>query len=182
MRDMLLHMQQINTKQVGIGVLVALMTAAAILLINAAVQQSAPREQLEAPASNWQTYENSRFGYSVPYPADTFTTTFRSQNGDGAVFSSENGAHTLRVFASHNALNRSVQEIVAEREEQFAEASARELAPRTVVLAGQMPDGSRRVERVQVADNTIYTLVLSMADESLSSGTIVNMLQSFTIE
>lgn len=178
-------MQQIphiNTKQVGIGVLVALMTVAAILLINAAVEQNAPQEQIEAPAGTWQTYENSRFSYSVPYPADTFTTTFRSQNGDGAVFSSDTGAYTLRVFASHNALDRSLDEIIAEREQAFANASSRELAPRTVVLAGQTAEGTRRVERVQLHDGTIYTLVLAMDDASLPSGSIVHMLQSFQVQ
>jgi len=50
-------------------------------------------------AAEWTQYSNARFGYTIAVPPG-FSLQRRSENSDGAVFSSSDGEQTLAVWGS----------------------------------------------------------------------------------
>lgn len=70
-------------------------------------------------AADTVTYENSRFGTSISFPADIFVTQMDPpENGDGMTWLSDDGA-SLAVYGMNNAL-------MADTETLADQASARE--------------------------------------------------------
>lgn len=59
----------------------------------------------QAAPLRYQSYQNARFGYAIPYPAALVKPFPESQNGDGRRFVSADGATTLTVYAHYNALD-----------------------------------------------------------------------------
>ena len=55
-------------------------------------------------------YRNSRFGYSIEYPANLLYPQGESENGDGQKFSSRDSRVVLIVYGSNNALEESLEE------------------------------------------------------------------------
>jgi hypothetical protein len=54
-----------------------------------------------APAlAQWDSYENARFGYELSVPPG-FAGGGEADNGDGQVFTSEDGTQTLRVYGGN---------------------------------------------------------------------------------
>lgn len=51
-------------------------------------------------ATDWETYENTRFGYEVAVPPD-FIGEGESQSGDGQVFRAATGTAALHVWGGH---------------------------------------------------------------------------------
>lgn len=58
----------------------------------------------------WTTYTNSRFGYSIYYPAGLFAAGQPPENGSGMTFTSRDGRAKIVVFGVHNAEKLSVRE------------------------------------------------------------------------
>jgi len=56
-------------------------------------------------------YENYRFGFQVKYPRDILFPQGESENGDGQVFSSSDGAFTLAVWGEIKPVGSSVDEL-----------------------------------------------------------------------
>ena len=54
------------------------------------------------PGSDWTTYRNERFGFSLRYPADVFEVERTSEAGDGQVFVGMRGHGRLLVGAFAN--------------------------------------------------------------------------------
>jgi hypothetical protein len=52
--------------------------------------------------SNYKTYINARFGYSISYPADLLAPQGEADNGDGQIF--KNRDAEMRVFGSNMLL------------------------------------------------------------------------------
>jgi len=52
-------------------------------------------------ADGLAVYHNSRFGYSVDYPADLLVPQGEAANGDGQVFKAKKGDATLTVFGQY---------------------------------------------------------------------------------
>lgn len=67
--------------------------------------------------SQYQTYHNARFDYSLSYPVDVFIPQGEADNGDGQRFLSKDGRAEMLVYGSNNALKQTLQQA-------FAEASA----------------------------------------------------------
>jgi len=66
-----------------------------------------------ASASNragWETYNNSRFGYSIQVPPKLEKT--ESTNGDGASFTTWDPPMTIRVWAENNDQNLAAQQAI----------------------------------------------------------------------
>jgi hypothetical protein len=57
----------------------------------------------------YHTYANSRFGYTIKYPANVLIPQGESTNSDGQKFISSDGSASLLVWGSHNALDESLQ-------------------------------------------------------------------------
>ncbi|MHC5234179.1 cupin domain-containing protein [Brucella sp. LJL56] len=84
----------------------------------------------------WKVYVNARFGYSICYPADLLTVQFRSDNGDGAVFSSKSGAE-LRVWGRYNVLEQGMNTIIAGLAGENAVVSYRHSTENWAVVSGK---------------------------------------------
>ena len=89
----------------------------------------------QAAPLRYQTYQNARFGYSIPYPAALVKPQPEADNGDGRRFTSPDGATTLTVYAGYNALDYTVAQQLAMSRQSWREKGA------TVTLAKVLPDG-----------------------------------------
>ena len=69
---------------------------------------------LAISAETYGRYHNQRFGYSISYPKDILYPQGESGNGDGQKFLSKNADATLLVYASHNALDKSISQLYKE--------------------------------------------------------------------
>jgi hypothetical protein len=59
--------------------------------------------------TNYDTYGNARFGYSISYPSNLIPQG-ESENGDGQAFETKDKSAKLTVWGSHNALDQSLKE------------------------------------------------------------------------
>ncbi|MBU4529572.1 MAG: SH3 domain-containing protein [Hoeflea sp.] len=59
-------------------------------------------------------YQNARFGTVISYPASLWTALPESENGDGRRFESLDGTAEITVYAGHNALERTVPELLGD--------------------------------------------------------------------
>jgi hypothetical protein len=90
--------------------------------------------------SNWATYANSRFAYSICYPKNLLEPQGESPNGDGQKFLAKDGAQLL-VYGSNNALNESINDVFNRTASRLAGASGKvsykAVKPAWFVLSGQ---------------------------------------------
>lgn len=56
-----------------------------------------------ANRNNYKTYSNSRFGFSISYPANILLMQPPPENGDGRSFVSRDGRAKMLVYGSNNA-------------------------------------------------------------------------------
>lgn len=77
---------------------------------------SASESQSETPTASpkkrvgWETYNNSRFGFSIQVPPNLEKT--ESVNGDGVTFTTWNPPMTIRAWAVNNDLNLTAQQAI----------------------------------------------------------------------
>lgn len=83
----------------------------------------------------YQTYQNARFGYSIPYPAALVRPQPEAENGDGRRFVSADGTTTLTAYAGYNALDYTVAQQMQMSRQSWQEKGAK------VTLAKVLPDG-----------------------------------------
>lgn len=57
---------------------------------------------------NFDSYSNTKYGYSIGYPQGVFIPQGEPDAGDGQVFRSPDNQAELRVFASFNVLNETL--------------------------------------------------------------------------
>lgn len=69
--------------------------------------------------TNYETYVNSRFGYSIEYPKGVLKPQPEAENGDGRVFLSKSGTAELRVWGQYNALENTLNEKYQEDLEEY---------------------------------------------------------------
>lgn len=80
-------------------------------------------------------YTNSRFGTSVTFPAEVFTTrTEEPTNGDGLLWLAPDGA-SLAVYGSHNALEQTPEQL-ADFSSEGMDVSYRKVGKDWAVLSG----------------------------------------------
>lgn len=65
-----------------------------------------------APAADtFQTYRNSRFDYSIDYPANLLMPQGEADNGDGQVFVSADQQARFKIYGTHNVLEESLKDL-----------------------------------------------------------------------
>jgi hypothetical protein len=77
------------------------------LFILAAILLSLALSQAVSAQTDYRTYSNARFGYSISYPADLLTPQGEAENGDGQIF--KNADAEMRVYGSNMLLNETLQ-------------------------------------------------------------------------
>jgi hypothetical protein len=63
--------------------------------------------QTVSAQTNFKTYGNSRFGYSISYPSDLLVPQGEAENGDGQIF--KNADAEMRVYGSNMLLNETLK-------------------------------------------------------------------------
>ncbi len=105
------------------GVIIAILAAIIIYLIFRSANQPTPTPSVstnssasETPTASpqkrvgWETYTNSRFGFSMQVPPNLEKT--ESQNGDGVTFTDWDPPMTIRVWAVNNDQNLTAQQAI----------------------------------------------------------------------
>ena len=62
--------------------------------------------QIVLSQTNYKTYSNARFSYSIAYPSDLLAPQGEADNGDGQVFSGDEAE--MRVYGSNMLLNETL--------------------------------------------------------------------------
>ena len=62
-------------------------------------------------AEPYQTYFNSRFNYSIEYPANLLIPRGEAANGDGQIFASADGQAQMTIYGAHNVFDQTLQEL-----------------------------------------------------------------------
>jgi hypothetical protein len=88
-------------------------------------------------------YTNARFGYTLTYPARTFTPQPEPDNGDGRHLKALSGEADLAVWGAYNALNQSASDIANGVASNCAPAPQpyRLIKPTVVVVSCPTPGG-----------------------------------------
>ena len=67
------------------------------------------------PQSNYKTYTNARFKYSIGYPADLLIPQGEAENGDGQIFKEKDRSSVeMRVYGGYNVSNETLRSRYAE--------------------------------------------------------------------
>ncbi len=122
------------------------------------------QEPNEPETSQWQIYENSRYGFSVEYPAD-WSLGEAPANNDGRNFTSPDEAIQCQAYGWHNAL------INEEGEPQTLDeyiAWTKELDPQAEVLEDLEAtlDGQSAVSLVTKNETGVAVAVYALGTES----------------
>ena len=56
-------------------------------------------------------YANSRFNYSIEYPANLLIPRGEAPNGDGQIFASADGQAQMIIYGTHNVFEQSLQDL-----------------------------------------------------------------------
>ena len=56
-------------------------------------------------------YANSRFNYSIEYPANLLIPRGVAPNGDGQIFASADGQAQMIIYGTHNVFEQSLQDL-----------------------------------------------------------------------
>jgi hypothetical protein len=62
----------------------------------------------------YERYHNSRFNYSLLYPTNILVKQQAPENDDGRTFNSPDRKIIMKVFGSHNAFNKTIQNLYRE--------------------------------------------------------------------
>lgn len=105
------------------AVIIAVLAGLIIYLIFKNDNQPAPTPSISTTSSpsetataspekrvGWETYSNSRFGFSLQVPPNLDKT--ESQNGDGATFTTWDPPMTIRVSGAYNSLEHTTQQAI----------------------------------------------------------------------
>lgn len=106
------------------------------------------------------TYENSRFGTRVTFPAELFDTRMDPPaNGDGMAWTSSEGA-SLSVYAGNNALMVDEAGLLADRTDGHPGIAYSAKGPGWVVVSG-IEEGTIFYQRFEFgADDVIHSVLL----------------------
>lgn len=122
---------------------------------------STPTPTPTVPSDGYYTYGNGRYGFSVQLPA-SYRRGPEPENGDGARFTSPDGAAHLTVAGANNVLDESAAGALAAYESTIRRGGGRvTYAGRkgnAYVCSGFAADGSIFYQREVVGPTTEYTL------------------------
>ncbi|PKM77825.1 MAG: hypothetical protein CVU90_05075 [Firmicutes bacterium HGW-Firmicutes-15] len=71
----------------------------------------------------YETYTNTKYGYSLPYP-NIYDATVESDNGDGVSMETAGGLYRLKMWGAYNINNSSGQDLLAEAKNRVSHISA----------------------------------------------------------
>ena len=115
-----------------------------------------------APVSGgaaFATYANSRFNYTVDYPADLLVPQPEAENGDGRAFNAKTGKAQILVYGSYNALNESPAELAQRAESDCTGQHAQYRLAKPKLVAISCTSGeSILYQKTMIEGDTLTTL------------------------
>lgn len=141
-----------------------------ILLVTAASAQQ----------PDYQIYSNTRFGYTVEYPAQLLTPQGEADNGDGQAFRSSDGKCEMLTYAGYNVLNETLKSVYRKELSGHSRVTYRLLRPTFFVVSGI--DGDRVFYRKTIYRSGIfYTLQISypVSEKALYDSITARVAKSF---
>ncbi len=129
---------------------------------------------------DYQTYSNTRFGYTVEYPAKLLIAQGEADNGDGQAFRSSDGRCEMLVYASYNALNETLKSVYRKELSGHSRVTYRLLRPTFFVVSGI--DNTRVFYRKTIYRSGIfYTLQISypVSEKALYDSVTARVAKSF---
>lgn len=111
----------------------------------------------------YNTYHNSRFAYSIPYP-DIYDKSTESDNGDGITFQSTDGFNTMTIWGSYNINNDTGKSLLKEAENRVSHISHRASDAKSYSLdydGGEEEEPILFHEAGYISNNTIISYILS---------------------
>lgn len=103
------------------------------------------------------TYKNTRYGFSIKYPANIFTSYEYSQNGDGVTLSGKN--ITASVYGSNNVFHKSLDELYADALKSYPNVEYKVKKTNCYVVSGT-DNGTIYYVREYVGSQSINTLII----------------------
>ncbi|HTR87972.1 MAG TPA: hypothetical protein VMI56_26050 [Reyranella sp.] len=127
------------------------------------------------------TYANSRFGYTVEYPADLLVPQEEAENGDGRAFEARHGRAQILVYGGYNALNESPAELAGRAETDCAghHAQYRVAKPNLVAISCTTTDGIL-YQKTMIRGDTLTTLraAYPSSERKVWDGVVARMSRS----
>lgn len=131
------------------------------------------------------TYQNARFGYSMPYP-DIFEAPVESENGDGITLQSADGKVTLLIWAANNLEPVDGARLLEQTKESIAHIQSDWSADRLygVTFEGGDADPIRFVECGYAGDvaSVHFRFSFPAADEEKYAAAIDQMTSALRVE
>lgn len=75
------------------------------------------------PNIKYETYTNTKLGYSIPYPS-IFDASMESDAGDGVSMETAGGLYRLKIWGAYNINNSSAQDLLAEAQTRVSHISS----------------------------------------------------------
>ena len=82
---------------------------------------------------NYETYTNTKFGYSMPYP-NIYDASLESDNGDGVSMETAGGLYRLKMWGAYNIENSSGQDLLVEAKNRVSHISAQSANQNSYVI------------------------------------------------
>lgn len=146
-----------------------------------------PATPVSPTTENWAFYRNARFGTTLAYPAERFIAQPPSENDDGRRFVSPDGAVQFIVYAGHNVLGKTIDDLLSD---EIGFGGFESVTDRQVSASRFSIEGTREgktVLHMKIIDeaDVIHTLLLEAdagASAWLTGPVLQRMRLSFGVE
>lgn len=133
-------------------------TISCFVCLCAAVALAVGQISFAVPQTNYKTYANARFKYSISYPADLLVPQGESENGDGQVFK-EKGASSveMRVWGAYNVLNETIRSRYAELTRKWSNGVTYKVIRKDWFVVSAMVNGKIHYQKTILRGDTFKT-------------------------
>lgn len=129
-----------------------------VWLISLCVAVAVAAGQTGSAQSNYKTYTNARFKYSISYPADLLIPQGESENGDGQVFREKsNSSVEMRVYGGYNALNETLRSRYEDLNRKWSNGVTYKVIRRDWFVVSAMVNGKIHYQKTFLRGDTFKT-------------------------
>jgi hypothetical protein len=134
-------------------------------------------------ASEFSTYVNGRYGYSISYPARLLRPLPESESGDGRAFAAKNGKGEFLVYAGGavEGIDATSQDIIKSEEGRWVDQRASYRVVKSKLAAISCSTGTEifyRKTLLQGGLNTTFTAAYPLEDRAVWDPVVATMAAS----
>lgn len=137
-----------------------------------------PATPVSPTTENWTFYRNARFGTTIAYPAERFIAQPPPENDDGRRFVSPDGTVQFIVYAGHNVLGQTIDDLLSDEIEfgAFDSITDRQMSASRFSIEGTR-EGKRVLHVKMIDDADVIHAFQLEADAGASAWLTGPMLQ-----